>query len=83
MTAPLTFSPDAGDDSEELARAELYGLLARLWLAPPDSALLRLPNVTLTPHIAGASLQTVKVAAAKIAEELRRHVAGEPFLNPC
>lgn len=50
---------------------------------PADSALLRLPNVTLTPHIAGASLQTVKVAAAKIAEELRRHVAGEPFLNPC
>ncbi|RYF79310.1 MAG: molecular chaperone [Comamonadaceae bacterium] len=26
--------------SEELARAELYGLLARLWLAPPDAALL-------------------------------------------
>jgi D-3-phosphoglycerate dehydrogenase len=49
----------------------------------PDSPLLRLPNVTLTPHIAGASLRTVKVAAAKIAEELRRHVAGEPPLNPC
>lgn len=28
------------DDGEELARAELYGLLARLWLAPPDEALL-------------------------------------------
>lgn len=27
------------DDAEELARAELYGLLARLWLAPPDEAL--------------------------------------------
>lgn len=26
--------------SEEIARAELYGLLARLWLAPPDAALL-------------------------------------------
>lgn len=50
---------------------------------PADAPLLRLPNVTLTPHIAGASLQTVKVAATKIAEELRRHVAGEPFLNPC
>lgn len=50
---------------------------------PADAALLRLPNVTLTPHIAGASLQTVKVAAAKVAEELRRWVAGEPFLNPC
>ena len=28
------------DDAEEAARAELYGLLARLWLAPPDAALL-------------------------------------------
>lgn len=28
------------DQSEELARAELYGLLARLWFAPPDAALL-------------------------------------------
>lgn len=29
-------SPDAG---EELERAELYGLLARLWFAPPDEEL--------------------------------------------
>ncbi len=29
----------AAGDGEELARAELYGLLARLWLAPPDDAL--------------------------------------------
>ena len=28
------------DDSEELARAELYGLLSSLWLAPPDAAVL-------------------------------------------
>jgi D-3-phosphoglycerate dehydrogenase len=49
----------------------------------PDSPLLRLPSLTLTPHIAGASLQTVKVAAAMVAEELRRHVAGEPPLNRC
>jgi hypothetical protein len=27
--------------TRELARAELYGLLARLWLAPPDAALLQ------------------------------------------
>ena len=30
-------SPDQGEDLE---RAELYGLLARLWLAPPDAELL-------------------------------------------
>ena len=34
--------------SEEIARAELYGLLARLWLAPPDAALLQQFNVAVT-----------------------------------
>ena len=28
------------DHDEELQRAEVYGLLSRLWLAPPDAALL-------------------------------------------
>ena len=50
---------------------------------PADWPLLRLPNVTLTPHIAGASLQTVKYAASMVAEEVRRFLAGEDFLNPC
>ena len=49
---------------------------------PPDWPLLRLPNVTLTPHIAGASLTTVDRSAAMIAEEIRRYVAGEQPLNP-
>jgi D-3-phosphoglycerate dehydrogenase len=50
---------------------------------PPDWPLLKLDNVTLTPHIAGSSVKTVKVAAAAIAEEVRRHLGGEPPLNPC
>ena len=50
---------------------------------PPDWPLLSLTNVTLTPHIAGASLKTVRIAAAKAAEEVRRWIAGEPPLNPC
>jgi TorA maturation chaperone TorD len=29
------------DDSVESARADVYGLLARLWSAPPDAAMLR------------------------------------------
>jgi TorA maturation chaperone TorD len=37
--ASLSLS-EAGD-GEEFARAELYGLLARLWLAPPDAAFRR------------------------------------------
>jgi TorA maturation chaperone TorD len=36
------------DDAEELARAEVYGLLARLWWAPPDEALLRQFAVAVT-----------------------------------
>ena len=50
---------------------------------PPDWTLLKLPNVTLTPHIAGASRKTVRIAAARAAEEVRRYIAGEPPVNPC
>ena len=38
----------SNDDSEEIARAELYGLLARLWMAPPDAALLGQFGVAVT-----------------------------------
>lgn len=51
--------------------------------APADWPLLALPNVTLTPHIAGASVRTVTYAAEKAAEEVRRFLAGEPPRNPC
>jgi D-3-phosphoglycerate dehydrogenase len=50
---------------------------------PPDWPLLKLENVTLTPHIAGASLKTVRFAAAQAAEEVRRFLAAEPPVNPC
>lgn len=50
---------------------------------PMDAPLRRHPNVTLTPHIAGASLKTVRIAAAQAAEETRRWLADEPPLNPC
>jgi D-3-phosphoglycerate dehydrogenase len=60
-------------------------MLETFWLEPPpaDAPLLKLDNVTLTPHIAGASTTTVRIAARMIAEEIRRHAAGEPPLNPC
>ncbi len=51
--------------------------------APADWPLLKLDNVSLTPHIAGASLQTVKYAAGLIADEVQRYINGQPFLNPC
>lgn len=50
---------------------------------PVDWPLLQLPNVTLTPHIAGASVRTVTYAAEQAAEEVRRYLAGEPPKNPC
>lgn len=50
---------------------------------PEDWPLLQLPNVTLTPHIAGASVRTVTFAAEQAAEEVRRYIAGEPPRNPC
>jgi D-3-phosphoglycerate dehydrogenase len=50
---------------------------------PADWPLLQLPNVTLTPHIAGASVRTVTYAAEMAAEEVRRYIAGLPPVNPC
>jgi D-3-phosphoglycerate dehydrogenase len=50
---------------------------------PEDWPLLKLENVTLTPHIAGASVKTVTFAASLAAEEVRRYFAGEPPANPC
>ena len=50
---------------------------------PSDWDLLKLPNVTLTPHIAGASVRTVTFAAEQAAEEVRRFVEGEAPRNPC
>jgi D-3-phosphoglycerate dehydrogenase / 2-oxoglutarate reductase len=50
---------------------------------PMDWPLLQLPNVTLTPHIAGASVKTVRYAAGLAAEEVRRYLDSEPALNRC
>lgn len=55
-TAPTPIALAALDDSDEIARAELYGLLARLWLAAPDAALLEQFRVAVTqaPQPGGA-----------------------------
>jgi D-3-phosphoglycerate dehydrogenase len=71
---------------DALARNHLRGAMLETFAvepAPPDWPLLQLPNVTLTPHIAGASIKTVTIAAAQAAEEVRRHLDGQPPLNPC
>jgi D-3-phosphoglycerate dehydrogenase len=71
---------------EALASQHLRGAMLETFNVEPtpvDSPLLRLPNVTLTPHIAGASVKTVKYAAGLAAEEVRRYLDGEPPLNRC
>ena len=77
-------------DYEALTRALESGRLGGAMLetfavepVPAHWTLLALPNVTLTPHIAGASLKTVRIAASQAAEEVRRFIFGEPPLNPC
>jgi D-3-phosphoglycerate dehydrogenase / 2-oxoglutarate reductase len=71
---------------DALASGHLGGAMLETFAVEPvapDWPLLRLPNVTFTPHIAGSSLKTVTHAAALAAEEVRRYLAGEPPRNPC
>lgn len=77
-------------DYEALYEALTSGQLSAAMLetfavepVPSDWPLLKLPNVTLTPHIAGASVRTVTHAAEMAAEEVRRYIAGLPPVNPC
>jgi len=85
---PLRFAP--ADDSDELARAELYGLLASLWLAPPDAALLQQFAVAVTqaPQPGGhleapwqalvAAMRATTVQAAAAEHEALFHGVGKP-----
>ena len=52
--APLRF--EQGDDAVEVWRADLYGLLARLWIAPPDSELMQRLQAAPPASDAGATL---------------------------
>jgi D-3-phosphoglycerate dehydrogenase / 2-oxoglutarate reductase len=76
---------DYGALIEALKSGHLRGAMLETFAVEPAPAgleLLRLDNVTLTPHIAGASLKTIERAAEAAAEEVRRYLAGEPPLNP-
>lgn len=48
---------------------------------PENSPLWRLPNVTVTPHIAGAQGTDVRRLVESAIEEVRRYYAGEPFAH--
>ena len=71
--------------TEALKSGHLRGAMLETFAVEPAPAgleLLRLDNVTLTPHIAGASLKTIERAADAAAEEVRRYLAGEAPAQP-
>ena len=49
---------------------------------PPDSPLYELPNVVLTPHVAGALGVEVRRLGDSAIDEIARYAAGEPFAHP-
>ncbi len=82
MSQPLHFSSAAADDSAELERAELYGLLAQLWLAPPDDALLAQFSVAVTQapeaggHLEAPWMELVAAMRATGSAEARAEYAA-------
>jgi TorA maturation chaperone TorD len=88
--AVSTLNFASADGSEELARAELYGLLARLWLAPPDAALKEQLAVAVTqaPEAGGlleapwqalvGALRHASLQAAADEHEALFHGIGKP-----
>lgn len=82
-TARETLVDEAALDSA-LASGKLAG--AALDVVRPNSAngphpLLRFPNVVITPHIGGATHETLLRGVTMIAAEIERFAAGEPLLS--
>lgn len=68
------------DDGEELARAEVYGLLARLWFAPPDEELLQQFRVAVTEAPQkGAFLEAPWEALVAALREARQGAIAEEY----
>jgi TorA maturation chaperone TorD len=89
--AAVHFSPALGSgEAEELQRAELYGLLARLWLQAPDDALMAEFRVAVTeaPQAGGflqepwqqlvGALRATTVAEAQAEHDALFHGVGRP-----
>jgi D-3-phosphoglycerate dehydrogenase / 2-oxoglutarate reductase len=70
---------DAALASGQLAGAALD--VVQTMDKPERHRLLRHDNVVLTPHIGGATHETLLQGAEMVAAEILRHVAGEPLVN--
>lgn len=65
-------------------RPDLFALLDVTYPEPPaaDSLLFTLPNVIVTPHIAGSMGDECRRMGRTMVDELERWLAGEPFKHP-
>jgi D-3-phosphoglycerate dehydrogenase / 2-oxoglutarate reductase len=70
---------DAALASGHLAGAALD--VVRTGTAPGRHRLLRHENVVMTPHLGGATQETLAQGAEMLAEEIVRFAAGEPLLH--
>ena len=69
---------------DALARGHLSGAVLDTFDTgplPAGSPLLRLDPVTMTPHVAGASITTIRVAADMVAREVQRLLVSEPPID--
>jgi phosphoglycerate dehydrogenase-like enzyme len=75
---------------EALRSGQLAGAAIDVWYQYPDGGASRLPaaspfhelpNVIMTPHVAGWSNETTEYRWRTIADNVRRCAAGEPLLN--
>jgi D-3-phosphoglycerate dehydrogenase len=48
---------------------------------PPDSPLLRLPNITLTPHMAGATRESLMKSPLMLVQNVLKYLAGDLDCN--
>jgi len=74
MNQPVRFTP-APDDREELARAEVYGLLAQLFYAPPDGELHE--QLQVAPTVAPAPGGLLEAPWTEVVGAARRLTAGQ------
>lgn len=75
---------DTGALTAELVSGRLSAVLDHTEpeILPSDSPLYELPNVVLTPHIAGSLGNELHRLGRAAVDELGRFVAGEPFRHP-